>query len=215
MPEPLRLVLADDHPVFREGLRTVVEASDRHVLVGEAADGLEAVAVCVTERPDVVLMDLHMPGLNGVEATERLRTAAPEVAVVVLTMVEDPASVSAALRAGARGYLLKGATPREVLSAVDAAAAGQSVLDSGIASALLAGSAPPPLSGPFAGLSEREVEVVRLLARGEDNAGIAGALFLSPKTVRNYVSAILTKTGCATRGQLMVQAREHGLAGTG
>lgn len=211
MAEPLRVLLADDHPVYREGLRAVVEASDRHALVGEAADGLEAVALAVTERPDVVLMDLHMPGLNGVDATARLRTAAPEVAVVVLTMVEDPASVSAALRAGARGYLLKGATPREVLAAVDAAAAGQSVLDPGVTASLLAGPARP--SGPFAALSERELEVVGLLADGADNAAIAAALYLSPKTVRNYVSAILDKTGCGSRGQLLVQARDAGLAG--
>ena len=211
----VRVLLADDHPVFREGLRAVVSASDRHVLVGEAADGHEAVALAVTTRPDVVLMDLNMPGLNGVEATARLRTDAPEVAVVVLTMLEDTASVSAALRAGAQGYLLKGATPREVLSAVDAAAAGQSVLAAGVTSALLAASSPSPPTGPFAGLSERELEVVALLARGEDNTAIAKALFLSPKTVRNYVSGIMTKTGIGTRGQLLVQARDHGLAGAG
>lgn len=213
MAESVRVLLVDDHPVFREGLRAVVESSDRHLLVGEAADGADAVALAVTTRPDVVLMDLHLPRLSGLEATAQIVQAVPTAAVLVLTMLEDHVSVAAALRAGARGYLLKGATPREILSAVDAAAAGQSVLAPQIAAGLLARTDErPPLSGGLSGLSDRERDVLTLLARGRDNAGIASELYLSPKTVRNYVSAVLAKSGCASRGELIVLARTQGLA---
>jgi DNA-binding NarL/FixJ family response regulator len=210
--DQLRVVLVDDHPVFREGLRAVLAAAAGCCLVAEAGSVAEAVAAIEEHRPDVVLMDLQLPDGSGIEATSTVLALQPQLAVVVLTMSADPAALAAALAAGSRGYLLKGASPREVVAAVEAAAAGQAVLDPGLAQRLVAPAGSP--RGPFASLAERERDVLGLVASGASNDAIASALFLSPKTVRNYVSTLLTKTGCTTRPELIVRAREAGYGGT-
>lgn len=223
----VRVVVVDDHPVFRDGVRAVLAGAPDVEVVGEADDGATGVALALDLDPDVVLMDLHMPEVNGVEATRRIRELAPRSAVVVLTMVEDRPSVTAALRAGACGYLLKGATGREILTAVRAAAAGQSVLAAAVAAQLVeppagpaggpgvAARSPADLgSGPaavLAALGGREREVAELVAAGWDNPAIARRLFLSPKTVRNYVSGLLTRTGLRSRSAFIVAARDAGL----
>jgi DNA-binding NarL/FixJ family response regulator len=208
----LRVVVADDHPVFRSGLRTLLEDLGVEV-VAEAADGARAVELAVEHGPDVVLMDLQMPGVNGLEATRRLSSAAPAVRVLVLTMVEDDATLFAALRAGAAGYLLKGAGPDEIDRAVRGVAAGDAVYGAGVADRLramfAAGPAPAPVAFPQ--LAERERDVLALMAAGASNAEIAARLFLSDKTVRNYVSSIFSKLGVRDRAQAIVRAREAGL----
>jgi DNA-binding NarL/FixJ family response regulator len=182
-------------------------------VVDEAATGEEAVAAAVTAFPDVVVMDLHMPGLNGIDATRRITAATPHAAVLVLTMFGDDDSVFAAMRAGARGYLLKGAGQTEIIQSIQAVARGEAVFGPTIADRVLAFfSGPPPAPAEaFPELTEREREVLELLARGELNAAIARRLGLSPKTVRNHVSNIFAKLQVADRAQAVIRAREAGL----
>jgi DNA-binding NarL/FixJ family response regulator len=210
----LRAVVVDDHPVFRQGLRTLLEDLGV-VVVAEAEDGGAGVAAVVEHAPDVVLMDLQMPGVSGVEATRRLTAALPEVKVVVMTMVDDDQAVFAAVQAGATGYLLKGAGQEEIGRALASVASGQAVYGPEVARRLrsffTAGSAAVGAATPFPALSEREREVLDLMARGEGNAGIARRLFLSEKTVRNYVSSIFTKLDVDSRPAAIVRAREAGL----
>ncbi len=213
MGEPIRVVVADDHPIFRSGLRTLVQESPQLEFVGEAADGDEAVALCVEQRPDVVLMDIRMPGTSGVEATRRVRAEAPSVGVLVLTMLEDDTTVVAAMRAGARGYVLKGAAPDEILRAITAVAAGDVIFGAAIAARVtglvVGGSEGSPR--PFPELSARERDVLDLVAAGQSNAAVAARLGLSEKTVRNNVSAVFAKLRVADRACAIVLAREAGL----
>jgi DNA-binding NarL/FixJ family response regulator len=211
---PLRVLVADDHPLFRQGLRGALEGAPGIELVGEAASGAEALAAAVELRPDVVLMDLRMPGGGGVEATRRLRDARPETRVLVLTMHEDDDSVFAALRAGARGYLLKGSDEEDILRAIRSVAAGEAIFGPAIAARLVSyfGVERP---APFPGLTPRERTILALLAEGRSNQSIAGELTLSLKTVRNNVSSIFTKLQVPDRAQAIVKARAAGLGGAG
>ena len=211
VPAPLRVVVADDHPLFRSGLRAMVEDAEGMEFAGEARDGDEAVAVCRSVQPDVVLMDLRMPGTSGVGATATLSRELPAVRVLMLTMLEDDTSLVAALRAGARGYVLKGAAPEEIL-AVRAVAAGQAIFDAGISARVMGlavnGVAEAPY--PFPELSRRS-DVLDLIAAGRSNPDIALRLGLSEKTVRNNVSAVLAKLRVADRPAAIVLAREAGI----
>jgi DNA-binding NarL/FixJ family response regulator len=212
---PTRVVVADDHPLFRDGVRALLATEPDLELVGEATGGDEAVALVGELRPDVVLMDVQMPGVGGIEATRRIAAMCPGAAVLVMTMFEDDHLVFAAMRAGARGYLLKGARQAEVLRAIRGVANGEVIFGPGVAARVLdfftgaeTAGAPPSL---FPELSDREREVLVLLARGHKNAEIAARLVLSPKTVRNHVSTILGKLQVADRTQAAVRAREAGL----
>jgi DNA-binding NarL/FixJ family response regulator len=211
---PIRVLLADDHPMFRYGLRAVLASDPATELVGEAASGDEAVVQATSLHPDVVLMDLTMPGLNGIEATQQILAACPGTRVVVVTMFDDTASVLAALRAGALGYLVKGADRDEILRAVHAAAAGQAILGAAavrhVTSRLVTGSTP---TGPsmFPSLTSREHDILGLLAAGYTNAAIAEQCRLSQKTVRNYVSVVLAKLDVSTRAEAVRRARDAGL----
>jgi DNA-binding NarL/FixJ family response regulator len=209
----VRVVIADDHPVFREGLQTVLADSPGLEVLAAVPDGAAAVAAATSLRPDVVLMDLQMPGVGGVEATARIATGVPGVAVVVLTMTEDADTVFAALRAGARGYLLKEADAAEIARAVRAVAAGEAVFGPRVADQVLRffASAGTVAATPFPQLTAREREVLALVAQGCDNAAIARRLFLSGKTVRNHVSACLAKLQVATRAEAVALARDAGL----
>lgn len=211
--EAVRILIADDHPVFRDGLRALVGSLPWAELVGEAASGEEAVERAAAVQPDVVLMDLRMPELDGIEATRRIVHTSPHVAVLVLTMFEDDEAVFAAMRAGARGYLLKGADQAEIVRAISAVAAGEAIFGPAIARRLMAYFAAPSPSLPdriFPELTEREREVLELIAQGRGNPQIAAHLFLSPKTVRNHVSNIFSKLQVADRAQAIVRAREAG-----
>jgi DNA-binding NarL/FixJ family response regulator len=206
-----RVMVVDDHPVFRAGLCAILDAAPDLTVVAEATTGLEAVELAAETRPDLVLMDLHMPDLGGVEATRRILTDAPATRVLVLTMIDQEAALAAALRAGARGYLLKGADRAEVLRAVRAVAAGDAVISGLVADRLPSILTATPASGPaFADLTVRENQILTLMAQGSDNADIARELSLSLKTVRNYVSNILTKLQVPGRAQAIVKARDAG-----
>jgi DNA-binding NarL/FixJ family response regulator len=212
---PLNVVVADDHPVFRDGLQvTLDDEPDMHV-VAAVADGDAAVAEVLRSSADVVLMDLRMPGVGGIEATARIVAERPDTAVIVLTMSDDDDSVFAALRAGARGYLLKEADATDILRAVRAVASGEAVFGPRIANRVIAFFSAAGLRGaaaaPFPALTDREREVLDLVARGCDNATIARRLFLSDKTVRNHVSACLTKLQVASRAEAVALARDAGL----
>jgi DNA-binding NarL/FixJ family response regulator len=213
MTGPIRVVVADDHPVFRSGLRTLVEESDLLAFAGEAADGRAVVEVCARAEPDVVLMDIRMPEVSGIDATRRILDARPETGVLMLTMLEDDTSVFAAMRAGARGYILKGADPDQIVRAIVAVAAGEIIFGAALASRMAAffrggaRSAAPA----FAALSTREHDVLDLVAAGLSNAAIAERLGLSEKTVRNNVSSIFTKLQVTDRPSAIVRARDAGL----
>lgn len=213
----IRILIVDDHPVFRYGMRALLSAELDTELVGEAIDGEEAVVRASEFCPDVILMDLNLPNVNGIEATKRIMALCPDTGILVLTMFEDDDSVFAAMRAGARGYILKGADGIETLRAVRAVAGGEAIFGPGIAERLVryfAGPSPterttrPPT---FPGLTEREHMILELIARGYTNTTIADRLYLSPKTVRNYVSAILTKLQVSDRAQAIIRARDAGL----
>ena len=209
----LRVVVADDHPVFRDGLAMVLR--DRGVdVVAEVADGQAALEATATHHPDVVLMDLAMPGLGGIEATRRLAAGHPATAVLVLTMSEDDESLFAALRAGARGYLLKESAADDIVRAVITVARGGTVLGARVSARVLDAALARPLPEvprPFARLTEREREVLDLVARGYPNARVAHHLGVSEKTVRNHVSAVLAKLPAATRAEAVALARDNGL----
>ena len=212
----MRVIVADDHPVFRDGLRLAVQAAPGLELVGEVGNGADAVAAVGELRPDVVLMDLQMPGLNGVEATRQIVAAHPETAVVVLTLLDDDEWVLAALEAGARGYLLKESSRSDIVHAVESAARNQAVFGAGAAQRVLRQAATGGLSRrtanvAFPQLTDRELEVLELVAGGLSNPAIARRLFLSAKTVRNHVSNILTKIHAGDRSEAIVRAREAGL----
>jgi len=210
----IRVVIADDHPAFRAGLRMLLQDSGVDV-VAEASDGLAVVDAVVETRPDVALLDLQMPGLTGVEVTRRLQEVAPGTRVLVLTMIEADETVLAAIRAGAWGYLLKGAGQEEIERAVRAVADGQVVYGAGVAERVMAffAARSSAVVGPFPQLSEREREVLTLAAQGCGNADIARRLFLSEKTVRNHVSSIFAKLGVTDRAQAVARARDAGLGG--
>ncbi len=214
MKDVLRVLLADDHPVFRDGARGALALAPEIEVVGEAGSGEEAVSAAFDTQPDVVVMDLQMPGFNGVEATRRIVVNSPNIRVLVLTMFEDDASVFSAMRAGARGYVLKGVPALELVQAVIAIGRGEAIFSPAIASRMIDyfSSIRPTVELPvFPELSDREREVLEHVARGMRNADIAARLYLSPKTVRNYVSNIFDKLQFADRAEAIVRARQAGL----
>jgi DNA-binding NarL/FixJ family response regulator len=215
----LRVLVVDDHPLYREGLVTAMQRMPGVVVVGEAADGDQAVARTAELTPDVVVMDLHMPNLNGIEATRRITTTTPDVAVLVLTMLEGDESVFAAMRAGARGYLLKGADRAEIHRALTSVAQGGVVFSPGVATRVLSFFAAGPGQGPaaldpFPTLTEREREVLSLVADGLTNGEIARRLVVSDKTVRNHVSNVFAKLHVTGRAEAVARARDAGLGGS-
>jgi DNA-binding NarL/FixJ family response regulator len=218
MNSPVRVMVVDDQALVREGLMTLLEAAPDIRPVAAAADGEEAVALCARHRPDVVLMDLRMPRLDGVEATRRIRAAQPETEIVVLTTHADEASILDALQAGARGYLTKDAGIAEIARAVHAAADHQALLDPVVQSRLVAAAsagtrpAPPPQSLPD-GLTPREAEVLSLIARGLSNGEIAADLVVSEATVKTHINHVFAKIGARDRAQAVHYAYTHGLAG--
>lgn len=208
----IRVLIADDHPVFRYGMRAILGAEPDTEIVGEATDGAEAVALSAKLHPDVILMDINMPKVNGIDATRRILEASPRTGVLMLTMFEDDASIFAAMRAGARGYVLKGADGEETIRAIRSVAGGEAIFGPGIAHRLTQFfAAPLSKTEAFPELTDREREILSLIAGGYTNTAIADRLYLSPKTVRNYVSNILTKLQVADRAQAIIRAREAGL----
>jgi DNA-binding NarL/FixJ family response regulator len=210
----LRILIADDHPLVRSGLRALLAAAEDVEVVGEAATGEEAVTLAASLQPEVIVMDLRMPGINGIEATRRIVQAHPQIRILVVTLFEDDDSVFAALRAGARGYLLKDANEVEVLRAIRAVNSGEAIFSATIAQRLIDFfAAPRPVQAvlPFPDLTDREREILTLIAQGRSNAEIAQSLVISLKTVRNYISSIFSKLQVADRSQAIIRAREAGL----
>ena len=212
MAPPIRVLIADDHPVVRRGIRALLDSLPGVEVVAEAANGAEALREAQLTRPAVVVMDVQMPGMDGVEATRRLSVALPDVPVLVLTMFEDDDTVFAAMRAGARGYLLKGAEQQDILAAVRSVVAGQTVIGPGVAGRVISYLSTPPASVvPFPELTPREREILGRIADGHPNGAIAAELGLAAKTIGNHVSAIFAKLRVASRGEAIVRAREEGL----
>jgi DNA-binding NarL/FixJ family response regulator len=209
--ERIHILIADDNAEFREGLRGLLAAQADLAVVATAPDGDAALRLATRLQPDVVMMDLQMPGLNGIEATRRLVAASPHVGVLVVTMFEDDDSVFAAMRAGARGYLLKGARKAETLRAIRAVASGEAIFSPAIARRMMGFFAARPAPAAFPELTDREREILALIARGGGNQEIADRLSLSVKTVRNHVSLIYGKLQVADRAQAAIRAREGGL----
>ena len=212
--EPLRVLIADDHPLFRHGIAALLQASPEFEVVGEATTGEEAIALAEQLQPDVILMDIRMPGINGIEATRGILHTSPHIRVLMVTMSEDDASVFTAMRAGARGYVLKEAQKDDMLRAIRAIGRGEAIFSPAIAGRLIDFFAAPRPSAPpqaFPELTEREREILNLIAQGHSNPEIAERLVLSPHTVRNYVSNIFSKLQVVDRAQAIVRAREAGL----
>jgi DNA-binding NarL/FixJ family response regulator len=211
--EPIRLYIVDDHTLFRDGLRALLDSREDMQVVGQASTGMEAVETVATAMPDVVLMDIQMPDMNGIEATRRVLHIRPEISVIVVTMLETDDTVFAALRAGARGYVLKEADQDEMLRTIRAVAAGEAFFGPAIAKRLMGffANLPPAASGAFPELTEREIEVLELIAKGFNNARIAQHLGISSKTVRNHVSNVLSKLHVADRAEAIIRARQAGL----
>ncbi len=214
MSPPIRILIADDHPLFRGGLRALLDSVADTEVVGEAATGEDAVGQALSLLPDVVVMDINMPGINGIEATRLIRDETENVNVLVMTMHDDDEAVFAAIKAGAHGYELKGAAQDETLRAIRAVANGEAIFGPQIAERLQRFLAAPPSLDPsvaFPQLTDRELEILQLLAQRQTNAEIAANLFLSQKTVRNYVSAIFAKLQVADRAEAGLVARAAGL----
>jgi DNA-binding NarL/FixJ family response regulator len=213
MADPIRVLIADDHPLFRDGMHGLLDSVADTEVVGEASSGEEVVTRAVELQPDVILMDIKMPGMNGIEATREILEMSPHIAILVVTMFEDDDFVFAAMRAGARGYLLKGVNQVETLRAIRAVANGEAIFGPGVAQRLLTFFATTPAAPPkaFPELTEREGEILQHIARGQTNEEIASALGLSLKTVRNHVSNIFSKLQVVDRAQAVIRAREAGL----
>lgn len=211
--EALRVLIVDDHQTFRAGLRALLATDPRLEIVGEASTGAGAISAVASTSPDVVLMDITMPGVDGVEATRRIIDASPNVAIVVLTMHDDDGTVFAAMRAGARGYLLKGASRAELLRAIHGVAAGEAFFGPTIARRMMAyfGRPLPAAAPPFPELTEREREVLERIAAGRSNPEIARDLGVAPKTVRNHISNVFAKLQVRDRAEAIVRARDAGL----
>ena len=211
--EKTTILIADDHADFRDGLRALLESVADLELVGEAAMGEEAVTLAARLQPDVILMDINMPGLNGIEATRRILHTSPHISVLMLTMFEDDDSVFAAVRAGARGYVLKGALKAEILRAIQVVSNGEAIFGPAIARKLIHFFASPQLAAPqiFPELTDREREILTLMTQHLTNPEIAERLAISQKTVRNQVSNILSKLQVVDRAQAIIRAREAGL----
>jgi len=213
---PIRVLIADDHYVVRRGIGALLASLDTFVVVAEATTGVEAVREAQLTEPDVIIMDINMPVMNGIESTRQLSAVVPGAAVLVLTMFDDDETVLSAMRAGARGYLLKGALQDEMVAAIRSVAAGQVVIGPGVAGRLLSHlNAPQPPDPPFPQLTSREREVLERIAQGQGNGAIAAGLGLAPKTIGNHVSAIFAKLRVASRAEAIVRARENGLGGPG
>jgi DNA-binding NarL/FixJ family response regulator len=217
LADVITVVLVDDQELMRVGFRMVLGAQPDMKIVGEAGNGRAAVELVEALRPDVVLMDVRMPGIDGVDATRRIRKAVPDTAVLVLTMYDEDATVFTAMQAGARGYLLKGAEQDEITDAIRAVVRGQAIFGAAIASRMLEHFANPPGAAapddPFPELTAREKEILELLAHGRRTAEIASALHLSPKTVSNNLTTIFTKLEVSDRTAAVIRARERGLGG--
>jgi DNA-binding NarL/FixJ family response regulator len=212
MTDPISILVADDHTLFRDGLRALFASLSDTKIIGEAADGASAVSMAEERQPDIVLMDIQMPGINGIEATRRIVSASPHIGVIVVTMFEDDDSVFAAMRAGARGYVLKGAGQEEMLRVIRAVARGEALFGPAIATRLAAFfNAPQPANSAFPELTAREIEVLDLLAKGKSNQEIANLLVISSKTVRNHLSNIFSKLQVADRVGAIIRAREAGM----
>ncbi len=208
-----RILIADDHALFRDGLRALLASIPKMNVVGEAANGGEVISLAMSLQPDVILMDIQMPDVNGIEATRQIVRTSPHVGVIVLTMFDDDDSVFAAMRAGARCYILKGADQSEMLRAIRAVANGEALFGAAIAKRMMNFFSAKPITTPqlFPELTEREREVLNLIAQGYNNAQIAERLVLSVKTVRNHVSNIFSKLQVADRTHVIIRAREAGL----
>ena len=213
MTDRIRVLIADDHPLFRDGLRALVESAPDLDLAGEATTGSEAIDLAASSRPAVVLMDLRMPDLSGIEATRRIVEADPGVGILIVTMSEDDESLFAAMRAGARGYIPKDAERAAILSAIRATALGEAVFGASIARRVADFFSAPrsPAAEPFPDLTERENEILELIAQGRSNGDIAARLGIASKTVRNHVANVFNKLQVADRSQAIVRAREAGL----
>lgn len=213
--DSIRILIADDHPLFRDGLRALLNSLAGTEVAGEATSGDDAIAKAAALQPDIILMDINMPGVNGIEATRRILQVSPHIGILVVTMFEDDDSVFAAMRAGARGYMLKGADQAEMLRAIQAVSSGEAIFSPAIATRLMhffSRPAPAAASQAFPELTEREREILTLIAQGHNNGDIAAKLVISPKTVRNNVSNIFSKLQVADRAQAIVRARAAGLA---
>ena len=208
------ILIADDEPAFRSGLRALFKSTDDLALVADAATGSEALRLAAELQPDIILMDINMPGVNGIEATRRILTTSPHIGILILTMFEDDDSVFAAMRAGARGYLLKGALKAEMLRAIQTVSGGGVVFGAAIAQRMMryfAGLKPVEPADLFPELTEREREILGLIAQGYTNAEMAQRLTLSGKTVRHHITNIFSKLQVADRAQAIVRARDAGL----
>ncbi len=213
--ERLRVLVADDHPVFRHGITTLLRATPDMEPVGEATTGEAAIALAEHLQPDIILMDIKMPGVNGIEATRRIVQTSPQARILIVTMFEDDASVFSAMRAGARGYVLKDAEQEDLLRAIRAVGRGEAIFSAAIATRLMDFFASPQVTVPrdaFPTLTEREREILLLIAEGQTNTEIAQRLVLSNKTVSNYVSNIFAKLQVADRAQAILRARDAGLS---
>ena len=210
----LSILIADDHPLFRHGLAAMLSVCPDIEIVGEATSGEEAIIQAEQLQPTAVLMDIQMPGVNGIEATRRIVDANPRIHVLMITMFEDDASVFSAMRAGARGYVLKDAQKDDMLRAIRSIGRGEAIFSSAIASRMIdffTSSQPPTSTQAFPDLTAREREILGLIAQGKSNGEIAASLYLGNNTVRNYVSAIFSKLQVADRAQAIVRAREAGM----
>lgn len=213
MIDQIQILIVDDHTLFRDGLKALFSSLPDTAVLGEAATGVEAVSLAETQQPDVILMDIQMPDLNGIEATRQIVQTSPHIGVIIVTMFEDDDSVFAAMRAGARGYVLKGADQEEMLRTIRAVARGEALFGANIAARLATffNSRRPAPEAVFPELTAREREVLQLLAQGLSNQQIAQKLFISIKTVRNHVSNIFSKLQVADRVQAIIRARDAGL----
>ncbi|XID96087.1 response regulator [Paenibacillaceae bacterium WGS1546] len=212
--EPTRILVVDDHPVFREGMLAILSGVEKFEVIGEAATGGEAIAMAEEHQPDIVLMDIDLPDRSGIDSTREILRASPHIRVIMLSMIDDDASIFSAMGAGARGYLLKGARRKEIVRAVFAVADGWSIFSSAIAQRMMFyfdAQKQDPRSNIFPELTSREREVLGLLSRGNNNSEIGTLLGLRPKTVRNHISNILNKLQVTDRSKAIIMARESGL----